>query len=794
MRTGWVFAVLLVLGCVESNPQPSPGAPSDAAGAVDVAAGTDAVCGDMSEDAPQEIVADAPDGEDAPPPCAPQCEGAQCGDDSCGKICGTCPDGWECDGGQCVCLPICEGKECGKDGCGGACGTCAAPELCMPSSTCLAKAETTSWSGGVLKINHLEVSDQGLPGYGLDLDDDPGTCAPAGKCQDGIDNALGGILGQVEQYVDLSAELAATLASGEQVLLAEFIGFNDLGTPFQMNMFRGHPVEPVEVCDWQTEPCTYTADPAWYSIDGEPLWSFPNAILHDGKLLAGGPAFQLNLPVTTLFDMFDSEVWIKGYGAQVAADAVVVDGALVGLENAVFGVALLKSDLIQMIKDITKDTDLPVSPGLPDWSMMLPPDLDTDGDGSPDALSFGLRHAAIGGSISGISECTPGCAGKTCGEDGCGWFCGQCPSPYDACLEGACVPCQPDCAGKECGSDGCDGLCGICTSPDGAVCEGGACVDCVPQCTFKECGSDGCLGTCGECPVDQWCAGGTCVGAPCPVPVINCEEGYYALPGAVLHLSAAGSTSPYGGIVGWAWSVDGPPESTNAALPMAATEEVEFLIDAAGTYVFHLDVTDETGDASCATASHQVKAITAQGILVELTWHTPGDPDETDTGEDAGSDLDLHLLHPWAGGPDVDGDGQPDGWYDQPFDCFWFNPNPQWGSFDPLVGDDPELFIDDTDGAGPEGILLEVTEEVTYTVGVHNWNTHGFGASEAVVRVYVNGELAWESPGTWLGEMDMWRVCRIQMPQGSVVPMTDVEGQPDITPAYQHPYFVVPEE
>lgn len=37
--------------------------------------------------------------------CAPSCGPNVCGDDGCGGVCGTCPDGSTCDGGQCVTDP-----------------------------------------------------------------------------------------------------------------------------------------------------------------------------------------------------------------------------------------------------------------------------------------------------------------------------------------------------------------------------------------------------------------------------------------------------------------------------------------------------------------------------------------------------------------------------------------------------------------------------------------------------------------------------------------------------------------
>ena len=37
--------------------------------------------------------------------CEPDCFGKECGGDGCGGSCGTCPDGQECDQGQCQPLP-----------------------------------------------------------------------------------------------------------------------------------------------------------------------------------------------------------------------------------------------------------------------------------------------------------------------------------------------------------------------------------------------------------------------------------------------------------------------------------------------------------------------------------------------------------------------------------------------------------------------------------------------------------------------------------------------------------------
>ena len=111
---------------------------------------------------------------------------------------------------------------------------------------------------------------------------------------------------------------------------------------------------------------------------------------------------------------------------------------------------------------------------------------------------------------------TAACAGKECGDDGCGGVCGACPAENYSCDTGACV-CQPECDGKECGADGCDSVCGTCA--DDEECANGQC-SCAPDCAGKECGSDGCDGSCGECEDGQACIGGNCPGEG-----LECDDG-----------------------------------------------------------------------------------------------------------------------------------------------------------------------------------------------------------------------------------------------------------------------------
>ncbi len=285
----------------------------------------------------------------------------------------------------------------------------------------------------------------------------------------------------------------------------------------------------------------------------------------------------------------------------------------------------------------------PAPPGEPcvqTWCEDLP-------NGTPCEDGTGRPHQACHWGVC-IQTCTPYCGQKQCGDDTCGGSCGEC-GEHSECVQGGgsaiceclyatcgdvccasdlhvCDPlgecCVPDCAGKECGEDGCGGLCGICepctyctaefgaclpgplpecvqpgetscsgfnatqvciamdqsspecggfwgdiqSCPTQHVCEGGECVCscpvgfgceagacvclgiecgeeccpdidgmacfegecCLPSCTCMGCGDDGCGGSCGDCDDENECTVDTCEGANCVHTVLDepgcCEE------------------------------------------------------------------------------------------------------------------------------------------------------------------------------------------------------------------------------------------------------------------------------
>lgn len=382
--------------------------------------------------------------------CAPKCvddEGVkfQCGDDGCGKSCGKCKYG-ECIDHVCVCEPSCEGKTCGPDGCGGNCGVCEGEtSVCAKDMNCYAPCgEPESYGDLVQKINFLARGHGGHPGEALDVDLDPETCAPEGDCEAGLNNGFSKLLDQIGAMADIDAELAKMLDGGDIALLAENIGFNTDGDAFTINMYIGEPVADKEVCDFQTEKCSYfvLADSYDPSADCVPLISFDNVKVDDGILTAGGPdyLFVISLPI------MDNIVLVLTVNMAQLYGEVSGEGDAMTITKGIIGGALRKDKLMEAVDLIPDDAGLPVSKDMIKniLEMTVKPDLDTDGDDVLDAASLALKFGTIAGAIAGFpptdKECATACEGKECGDGGeIGCDCGACADPKPTCnVDGLC--------------------------------------------------------------------------------------------------------------------------------------------------------------------------------------------------------------------------------------------------------------------------------------------------------------------------------------------------------------------
>lgn len=264
--------------------------------------------------------------------------------------------------------------------------------------------------------------------------------------------------------------------------------------------------------------------------------------------------------------------------------------------------------------------------------------------------------------------------------------------------------------------------------------------------------------------------------------------------------TARRSSDADGYIISWEWETESLPGGSVTSFNPRAAETSSLFVDFSGRYDVTAICTDDSGltneivcdsdgdrvydAAGCARSGIEcpeaggtvdysncdlartdrvtILARPEDDIQVELAWTTPGDPDETDVGFNAGSDVDLHVLHPNGC------------WNDTTWDCFFNNTNANWGN---VASDDDnaELDIDDTDGAGPETVSIDSPESVTYRVGVHYYDDHGYGVSFASIRIYVFGILAAEFLDQELvGNDYWWEVATIEWPSGAVTPIDRV--------------------
>lgn len=298
----------------------------------------------------------------------------------------------------------------------------------------------------------------------------------------------------------------------------------------------------------------------------------------------------------------------------------------------------------------------------------------------------------------------------------------------------------------------------------------------------------------------------------CPVAKITASA-TAAIPQTPLLLGSTASSACEGRTVTkWAWTAAQPKGSLAPFFPANTDPSPVVTANVAGSYTFCLRVWDDVGTPSCNHPCTTIDVMPVAPIHIELLWATPNDPDPTDTGPGAGADLDLHFAHPKSIGPDLDCDGQPDPWFNNPFDVFWFNPNPTWDA----ANQGPTLDLDSTDGSGPENLTFPgpagtAKNPSHYDVGAHYWNDHGWGPSYATVNIYIEGVLATNVTKVKLQPNDMWHVGRIHWPntmsQGTLEPFElcrqdaspceggvkwQTAGDPCITPCYYMPTFSGP--
>ncbi len=249
----------------------------------------------------------------------------------------------------------------------------------------------------------------------------------------------------------------------------------------------------------------------------------------------------------------------------------------------------------------------------------------------------------------------------------------------------------------------------------------------------------------------------------CALAVAKVKQGQTVIPQTLLELDGTASVPAKNStIVKYKWTVKQPVGSNQPLVPNADVANPTLQANVVGTYTFCLSVVASDGGKVCKDDCIDVYVFPSNAIHVELLWDTPADSNPADT---QGSDVDMHFGHLPGKGPDLDCDGQPDVWFDNSSDCFWFAKSPKWGPDDSKTGDDPTLDLDDTNGAGPENLNMDQPEiGMSYALGVHYWNDHKMGESLATVSVFIQGALVTKFAKTPINPADMWYVGKLNWP------------------------------
>ncbi len=157
-------------------------------------------------------------------------------------------------------------------------------------------------------------------------------------------------------------------------------------------------------CDTEAERCDYILRPELMdSTTCEPLVRFELTSTGDGDgMPAFGEGFSLQVQVIPDYAPHILRVWRPGFTATLDDWA----GRDQTWQDGVLGGAFHKEDLLKIVDALPDDFDLPISRQLLEGmlDMFLIPDIDADGDGTPESVSFGVRFTSIPALLSGVAE------------------------------------------------------------------------------------------------------------------------------------------------------------------------------------------------------------------------------------------------------------------------------------------------------------------------------------------------------------------------------------------------------
>lgn len=284
-----------------------------------------------------------------------------------------CDDGIACTSGdQCV-AGVCFGGKLGSTDPDLRC------DICELAPTTLAN-----------KIISLELAADGSAGSGLDIDDDPSTCAPESLgCSGGVDNALAPLAGVMNPGVSDSIELGAVK------WIIDLRNQRVDGQPFHIEVYDSRVLLDAfgNSCDYQADTCDYEIAQLSFDPACRAYFRLDNVRITGNKITGGGDD-QLIRMVLPLKGGAALGVTIASarFEGEVALDA---QGKIKSM-NAIVGGAIPKDQLLQAINDLDPSA-LPVDKATATALIneIIVNDTDLDFDGLDEAASVAMRIRTI---------------------------------------------------------------------------------------------------------------------------------------------------------------------------------------------------------------------------------------------------------------------------------------------------------------------------------------------------------------------------------------------------------------
>ncbi|MSQ82943.1 MAG: hypothetical protein EXR77_08505 [Myxococcales bacterium] len=314
-----------------------------------------------------------------------------------------------CTGGQCAgAKKTCDDKSvCTSDACDPAKGCLFTPagsapcddgNACTKADVCAAGvckgagqcACTPTFASQAIKFNSILIGLGGNPGEGIDLDDNPKTCAPKTNCSAGINNALGALAGLANGPLDKSVK------DGAVSFVLEFKDFKQ--GPVNLALYPAKLDATNVTCDSTKATCNFVVDAK--TIDPQlckPTIALPGTLA--GNLVnAGGKGsnFPIAIPLQPGVNLL-----VTIYGARLIGNATLIGSTVTGFEGILSG-SVPKATLLAAIEALPEEgLPLPKDALKSILDTAVENDIDSDGNGSLDAASLALKVKGGPGKIVG---------------------------------------------------------------------------------------------------------------------------------------------------------------------------------------------------------------------------------------------------------------------------------------------------------------------------------------------------------------------------------------------------------